>query len=103
MAAFSTLALLGLGLLGGMGASKALQKKQDFPSTANQPIVSAPAPSPTPPSTAATASAAVPVAAAAGVRQRRRAQGASLTLRRTPARFNPAATTTPLSLLGNVS
>lgn len=103
MAAFSSLALLGLGLAGGFAASRALGGRQaQQPAAQGTTQASATpdqlAPS-SPPSATETTSTATAQARQAGQRQRRRAAPVSRTQ---PVRQNPPALLEPLSLLGRL-
>jgi len=103
MAAFSSLALLGLGLAGGMAASKVLGRRRQpaqAPSEIQAPATRADlAPAP-PPSTTQASSDATRQAQQAAVRQRRRAAGAGtgLPMSRRSGRRGPAARLEPLTL-----
>lgn len=98
MAAFSSLALLGLGLAGGIAASRALGGRQGQQPAAQGSTQASATPAP-PPSATETTSTATAQARQAGQRQRRRAAPVSRTQ---PVRQNPPALLEPLSLLGRL-
>lgn len=77
MAAFTSLALIGLGLAGGMAASK-LKKPSAAPVTAPGPTSIAAPSMPTPPDPLAAASAATAQANVAAQRTKKRATGVNL-------------------------
>lgn len=113
MAAFSSLALLGLGLAGGLGASRLARRRPPLADVGDTGIVTPAgarragppmAPGPTPPDAGLAASVAVGQAQAAAKRQRRRA-GATPTSGTSPALLGtPAGPATarlqPRALLG---
>lgn len=102
MAAFSSLALLGLGLAGGFASRLFGGRQGQQPAAQGSTQASAtpapPAP-PAPPSATETTSTATAQARQAGQRQRRRAAPVSRTQ---PVRQNPPALLEPLSLLGRL-
>lgn len=109
MAAFSTLALLGLAAAGGFAASKVLSKGpsssdrtgRTTPGRTNPNAPPSLLGGPPPPDTTATASAATDTAKRAAERRRKRAgAGASILTGQPVAKDGPAATLQPKTLLG---
>jgi hypothetical protein len=106
MAAFSTLALLGLGMVGGMQAARVLGPKTR-PHLDQLPVVTGPgpqgppppAPPPPPPTAAAAGATARQAADEAAVKRRRLAQAGSPRAIPRP-RLSPAALVAPVTLLG---
>jgi hypothetical protein len=101
MPAFTTAALIGIGLAGGFTASKALagKKKTDQPATAPGPSPTAAVPPPPTPAAEA-ASQATAAAAGAAKKQRHKAMGANLTTLAPSRQASATAVTTPRTLLG---
>ncbi len=104
MAAFSTLAMLGLGLLGGVTAAKVMAPKPSDVQASSTGTMLPPVPAPTPPSAAAASSQAAIAANAAGLRQRRKAAagfGDRVALpTSSPAQAGITASVQPKTLLG---